>query len=182
MKKIMGFLAALCVCSSAVAASSGQGYLFGVGLNRFEQETEGPSFGDGKSTSLYYDVKFGYLPGNDLYVGLIYSAFSSDNGVSQPKQSMYGVTVGYHTNGWFLDGSYFLDGQYDTGNTVFKKASGLGIDFGYQHMVNSNVYVGVQYAYKSYSYKEHETSGVIVTEENKIKSQSQPMLLFGFIF
>jgi hypothetical protein len=182
MNKIIGFSLALCLFSTSWAAASGPGVLLGFGLNRFQQEVEGPTLGTSKSTSTYYDVKLGYKFGSDFYLGGIYSTYSEDNGVIEPKQSMYGVTIGYHHNGWFFDASYFLDGQYDLGSVVFKKASGLGIDFGYQYMVNSNLYVGAQYTSKSYSYKEYEVTGVIAKEDNKIKSQSQPMFLFGFIF
>lgn len=183
MKKVFAFMISLFLGSVCLAASSGSGVLMSLGLLRYEREVDGPTIGNGKGISSYYDFKLGYLIGNDVYVGGIYSTYGHDDGVTQPKRSLYGATAGYHSDGWFLDLSYFLGGNYELSSTVnLKNPSGLGIDVGYQAMVNSNFFLGIQGSYKSVTFKEVESSNVVTKEDNKIKSELYPMVLLGVIF
>lgn len=183
MKRIAAFTISLFLGSVSFAASSGSGVLMSLGLLRFESETEGSTIGNSKGINTYYDIKLGYLIGNDVYVGGIYSSYGHDDGITQPKRSLYGATAGYHSDGWFLDLSYFIGGNYELSSNInLKNPSGLGIDIGYQAMVNSNFFLGVQGSYKSYTFKEVESSNVVVKEDNKVKSELYPMVLLGVVF
>jgi hypothetical protein len=182
MNKVLGFMMVLLMGSMSFAAYGSSAVLLDIGILKFDSETEGNQFGNGKSLNTYYDLKIGYLTGNDLYLGAIYSAYGQDNGVTQPKRSLYGVTVGYHNSGWYLDGSYFLDGQLDAGAVVYKKGTGFGIDLGYHYMVNTNFFFGLQGSYKSYSFAEYTVLSVTTTSENKVKSEMYPMLVLGLTF
>lgn len=183
MKIILLFCLGLLTVNSSFANTGSSGILADIGILKFDTETSGPNFGNTKNINTYYDLKVGYLTGTNLYVGAIYSAFNQDNGVTQPKRTLFGVTVGYHNNGWLFDGSYFFDGQLDAGNSfVFKKATGFGIDLGYQYMTSSNFFFGVEGSYKTYTFAEVNVGSASQTVDNKVKSEMYPMLLLGFIF
>jgi hypothetical protein len=181
MSKFIGFIMVLFLGSVSLAAGE-NGVLVGLGLLKFDQETEGPQIGDNKTSNTYYDLKIGYLVGDGLYLGGIYSVHNEDSGGAEWKRSLYGVTVGYHNSGWYLDGSYFIDGQLDGGAIEFKKASGIGVDSGYRSLVSSNFFLGVQGSYKNFTFKEYTASGTTVVVDNKVKSELYPMLTLGVIF
>ncbi|MGZ5280158.1 MAG: hypothetical protein ACXWC9_09460 [Pseudobdellovibrionaceae bacterium] len=182
MKKFIVLIVVLLLGSVGFAASGGSGVLASLGFFKFDQEFEGSQIGNGKNLNTFYDFKLGYLFSNNFYAGGIYSVANQDNGSSQPKRSLYGVTLGYHNSGWYLDGSYFLAGEYDTGATVYKKPSGLGIDLGYEFMVNSNFFFGLQGSYRTITFKEYLSGSTTSTSDNKIKSEISPMLVLGVIF
>ena len=183
MKNILLACLTLMITNSSFAAAGSSGILADIGILKFDTETSGPNLGNTKNINTYYDIKIGYLTGTNLYVGGIYSAYNQDNGNTQPKRSLYGATVGYHNNGWFLDGSYFLDGQLDLGNSVvLKKATGFGIDLGYQFMAGSNCFFGIEGSYKTYTFAESNVGAATTTVDNKVKSELYPMLVLGVIF
>ncbi|MEZ0392913.1 MAG: hypothetical protein ACAH59_11905 [Pseudobdellovibrionaceae bacterium] len=183
MWRALGFSLVLFLSATSFAASSGSGVLVDLGFLRYHQEVEGPQIGSSQSTNSFYDWKLGYLPGNDFYFGGMYSQHITDDGRgNETKRTLYGATVGFHRNGWFLDGTYFLDGQQESGSITYKKASGFGLDLGYHHMVNSVFFLGIEGSYKSFTFKEFSFGGATTTEDNKVKSEYYPMLILGLLF
>lgn|GEM_PF-3259786 len=167
--------------SQALAAMGGSGsdnVLFGLSLLKFDRETEGPTLGTSTEKWTIYDLKLGYVFSNNFYLGVIYSGYSDDNGSNTNTRGLLGGTVGYHNDGWFIDGSYLLSGQLKLSGSTLKDPSGYSIDFGYNAMMGSNFYLGVEASYKSISYDKKDN----VSETNKEKSELYPMLSAGVLF
>jgi hypothetical protein len=168
--------------SSASAGPDDGGVLLSVGLLKYDVEKEGTQIGNTKANNTYYDLKLGYL-NKKIYVGGIYSVHTQESGGSQdPKRDLMGATLGYHNDGWYLDASYFFGGNYDTSTIDYRKASGFGIDLGYDVKVTGNVYLGLKGSYKSYTFKEYEQNSNTVVADNKVKSEMYPMIVLGIIF
>lgn len=171
MKKIALVLVSLMFSSVALAAAGPQSTL---SLFKYDYAVDGDSIGNGESTHTQYDFKLGYDFGNNIYAGFIYNSRTVDTGGADSKRTAYGGTVGYHGQAWFIDFSYFLSAEYED----YKKGSGMGLDLGYNHMLNSNVFLGVQWTYKTFTYT--EVGGA--SEDNKEKSEMHPMLNIGVKF
>lgn len=175
MKKLL-LLIGLSLFSVSSFAAESKGVKFGLSFFKYDTATEGPNLGDNTSSISIYDIKLGYLS-DSLYLGVIYDQKTIDSSGTD-QRTAYGVTVGYHNDGWFLDGSYFISAERDLGATVLKDGKGYALDVGYNHMMGSNVFVGLQASYKSFTY--NKVGGASVT--NKEKSELYPMLNLGIMF
>lgn len=183
MKTIrLGFLLSVIITSfllsatPALAAGS-DNVQFGLSLLKFDRETEGATLGDSTEKWTIYDLKLGYNFPSGLYLGGIYSGYKHDTGANNTR-SLLGGTVGYHSDGWFIDGSYLFSGQLDLSGSKLKGAHGLNIDFGYNTMMSSNIYIGVQASYKSITYDKKDD----VSQTNKEKYEFYPMFNVGVLF
>lgn len=135
-------------------------------------KTSGPNAnGDGGKQNIS-DVKLNTSVG-PVYLGGIFESEGGDN-----SASAYGVTLGIRgKSGYFGQVHYFLSGEYKDGSDELKKGSGLGIDVGYNAMLGSTFYLGLQFAHRSITYKEFNTT----TAENKLTTL-RPMINFGVMF
>lgn len=149
-----------------------------LSLLKFDRETSGPTLGDTTEKWTLYDLKLGYVFQNNIYLGAIYSGYTDDTGGNTNKRNMLGGTIGYHNEGWYIDGSYLFDAKLDWGGSSLKSGSGYAIDVGYNVMMGTNFYLGVQASYKSISYSKRDS----VSETNKEKSELYPMLNLGIMF
>ncbi len=172
MKKILVVLMTLGISTSAFATT-----LFGVSVMKYQTETEGTTLTSNKSDVMYYDAKLGFAS-EGLYLGGIYSA----RGMEDNNRTSYGVSVGYHSGGFFIDGNYFIASSIDRGTTTLQQGSGFGADLGYNWMMSSSFYMGLELSYKSFTYKEVTIASVDIEQENKEKSEMYPMINVGFAF
>lgn len=184
MKKLLMVLA-LVLGSSVSHAASGGGSGFGVGLSYFMYNLtlDGDNFASpSESKNSVMDIKLGYLMSNGLYLGVLSDSSSSNDGTGALAGSGLAASVGYHMNGFMVDLNYFLSGTQEISSTSkYTSGSGIGLDFGYNHMLSSSFYLGVELSYKSLSFAKAEVSGAETTVKNSAVS-TMPMLNLGFMF
>ncbi len=184
MKKLLMVLA-LVLGTSVSHAASGGGSGFGVGVSYFMYNLtlDGDNFAaPSESKNSVMDIKLGYLMSNGLYLGALSSSASSNNGTGALTGGGLAAALGYHMNGFMVDLNYFLSGTQDyTSTTKYTSGSGIGLDFGYNHMLSSSFYLGVELSYKSLSFAKSEVSGTETTVKNTVVS-TMPMLNLGFMF
>jgi hypothetical protein len=139
---------------------------------------------DSEGKQSYLDLKLG-LSQSEIYYGLIYSTAGRDTLGLSSKRTMMGVTLGYHNSGFFLDGSYYLTGkktdEFNSGDSL-ENGSGYGIDFGYDVMVGSNVYLGVQISYRDLSFGKYTPAGGTQVSTTWKQNELYPMLNLGIMF
>lgn len=185
MRKLLlgGLFALVAVPQAVFAGNFGSGVHFGLSGGKYDVSYNGDNFGDSKDQRTILDAKLGYLMDNSIYVGGIYSSFSQNTGTSSPSRTATGVTLGYHgDNGFFFDLNYYLMATYNSGgSSEFKNGSGFGADFGYNVMVSSNVYLGLQVSYRSVTYKKVSTGSTEVDRQNTV-TDLYPLLNVGFYF
>lgn len=177
----MMILPVVMVLGFSVSAQAADHMLLGLSLFKYDAKSEGPTIGTGESKNTYYDIKLGYTS-DWLYLGGIYSITSTEQAGNELKRSALGATAGYHNKGFLLDFSYFFQAKRDGGTTVLTKGTGMGIDLGYNFMMGSNLFMGVQGVYRTFTYKEVETETATTEEENKTISEMYPMFNIGFVF
>lgn len=171
MKRILIALLTLGISSSAFAST-----LLGLSLTKYQWEGDGSSL-SGKFDVMDYDVKLGFAS-QGLYLGGIYSGRSQEDF----GRTAYGVSVGYHDGGFFVDGHYYLASTIKLASAEINKGSGFGADIGYNWMLKSSFYMGLQMSYKSFTYKQVSAGGVDADQDNKEKSEMYPMVNLGFAF
>lgn len=186
MKKLL-VAALLLVPTMAFARGGGGGDAFNLGLSTSVDNVTRSGDDNNPSTTqttTMIDAKFGYAFSNDLYLGAIYgtTSISGYTGYS-PSITEMGVTLGYHSNGWILDATYFLSGTYNdvAAGVNYTGGSGYGVDVGYNFMLSSSFYLGLELDYKSMSYTKLETVGTSLTHNNTV-SGYRPMINLGFMF
>ena len=154
MKKLLMVLALVLGSSVSHAASGGSG--FGVGLSYFMYNLtlDGDNFTTpSESKNSVMDIKLGYLMSNGLYLGVLSSSATSNDGTGALAGTGLAAAVGYHMNGFMVDLNYFLSGTQELSSTSkYTSGSGIGLDFGYNHMLSSSFYLGVELSYKSLSF------------------------------
>lgn len=172
MKRILIVLTTLVMSSTAFAST-----LFGVSLMKYQTEADGPTIGTVDGDVMIYDAKLGYAS-QGLYLGGIYSG----RGQEDNNRTAYGVTVGYHDGGFYIDGNYFIAASLKLASSTLQKGSGFGADIGYNWMISNMFYMGLELSYKSFTYTEVDTSGTLTDEDNKEKSEMYPMINIGLAF
>lgn len=177
----IGLFTALVLNAPSVGTSavSGGGLRIGASILKLDTKTEGPNFTTIDNATTLLDAKIGYVMSNGLYIGAIYNMRTDETNGSKQERSGYGATVGYHVNGWFIDGTYFLNSTFKfAGGSELSGGSGFGIDLGHNFDIATNVYLGVQLSYKSFTYTKTQTTDAT----NKITSELAPMLNIGVMF
>ncbi|MDX9731094.1 MAG: hypothetical protein RBT63_04930 [Bdellovibrionales bacterium] len=180
MKKLALILATVLCLTPALSQAKDSGFSLGLSALRFSNEHEGPGFGgSSEATVTLLNLKAGYTLASGLYVGGIYDMRTDESGGAKTDRSGYGVSVGFHRAGWFIDGSYFISSTIEApGGIKFEDGSGFGVDLGRNFDISSNVYLGLQVSYRSFEYK--KLAGVDQT--NKWKSELTPMINIGLAF
>lgn len=183
MKKLLVVLGVVLGSSLSHAASGGSG--FGVGLSYFMYNTtiDGDNYSSpSESKTSMTDIKLGYLMSNGLYLGVLNSTNSSDSGSGALTGTALAAAVGYHSGGYIVDLNYYISGTQNlTSTSKLTSGTGIGLDFGYNHMLSTSFYLGVQLSYKSMSYAKAEVSSVEATVKTTVVS-TMPMLNLGFMF
>lgn len=171
------------VLSNANAYGGMQGVKIGLSALKYDVRSEGSTLGNGEYKNTYMDYKLGYLS-NTLYFGGVYSSYNRETSGSTTKRSLTGATVGYHNNGFFLDGTYYISGEVELPTlTKVKSGSGYAIELGYEVMVSSSAYLGLEGVYKSISYtKVVSSAGTESDADNKETPEIYPMLSVGIFF
>jgi hypothetical protein len=165
--------------ANAMGGTGGGGFMIGASIMKLDTSTDGPNLGSNNTTRTLLDAKIGYAMPSGLYVGGIYNSRTDENNGSKDERTGYGATVGYHMNGWYIDGSYFISSTYKlSGGTELSGGSGYGADLGHNFDIATNVYLGVQLSYKSFTYTKTQT----VDATNHVKSELSPMLNIGVMF
>lgn len=160
-------------------ASGGHSFLVGLSFMQLSQTTEGPNLGTTDSTSTILNGKIGYILSDGLYFGGIYDSRTDTTNGAKNERTGYGASIGYHNMGWFIDGSYFISSTYKlSGGVELSAGSGFGADVGKNFDLTSNIYLGLQISYRSFTY----TKAAGVSATNKIKSELTPMLNLGVMF
>lgn len=165
--------------SVAQARGSSSGVMATLNAYMYNQTTEvttGSSSSSSDSKSSIYDIKIGYLSGNGLYLGGLYTIRNSTSGSTSTDGKNLGASLGYvGASGFFIKGHYILSAEYGD----LKEGSGLQADLGYINNVTGNLLVGVELTYRSIEYKKDESNAAI----DKYKSTELfPMLTVGFVF
>lgn len=179
-KYLLGLFITICAITltSTQADAAGEAFRLGLSATKLDTSYDGPGFGGSSENSLtILGLKAGTYLGR-LYVGGVYDSRTDESGSSKTERTGYGATVGYHQGGWFIDGSFYLSSTIKSGSVEFQEGSGFGVDVGRNFNVMSNVFLGLQVSYRSFSYKKVNS----VEQENKIKSELTPMLNLGLAF
>jgi hypothetical protein len=176
MKKFFIISALLLTTGIAEARSSGGGGSSGflADVNAFVYNSKAKTnSSSAESNTMIYDLKLGYLPGNGLYVGAIYTS-RNHSGTLSDSGSATGASVGYLSDSGF----YFMGHYYFTAtNGDYSNGSGYQGDFGYLVDVSGPFYVGVELTYRDLTYKK-----VLGADTNYELTEMFPMLTLGFIF
>ncbi len=139
--------------------------------------------GDVKASNTVLEYKAGYLMNNGLYLGGIFSNFESTSNSSTENRNVQGLSVGYIQNGFFGMAHLFIFGKYKlSSGTEFSEPTGINFDFGYCAMMNSNVFYGVQMAYRNVSFAKVTPSGGSTSSLTYKMSDFYPMFNLGVIF
>lgn len=164
-------------------AASGSGFNVGLSALMYNLDFSGDSYNPAQSSKrTHANLKLGYLMSNNLYFGGTYSTLNTSSTGTNGARTATGLVLGYHSNGYFLDFTYFFGGNYQLSDTVTEKeASGMGLEIGYNAMVSSSFYIGAELNYMSLNYKKREISGVDATVANTY-TEMYPMLNVGFVF
>ncbi len=175
---LMALIATL-LFNSDFAGAADSGFQIGVSVAKLDTSTDGNTIGTGENAMTIFNLKAGTTLSGGIYVGGIYDSRTDESSGSKTERTGYGATIGYHSNGWFLDGSLLISSSIKTGGgTMLEGGSGYAIDLGRNFDVMSNVFLGLQISYKSISY----TKANGVEESNKVKSELTPMLNVGVSF
>lgn len=177
-KKILAF--AVFLVSGAFSlqslAANSNGVLVSANIFMYNNQVEQSPGGESKSNTSIYDIKAGYLSGNGLYLGGIYTLRSAETNSGSVDGNALGASIGYvGASGFYLKGHYLLSAEYDN----LKEGTGFQADFGYLTNITSSFFVGVELTYRSIDYKKVESSPG--TDSLKI-TETFPMLTIGFIF
>lgn len=180
MMKKFGVLM-MCLLVSEAFASGGSGAQFGLSLLRTQGKVDGPALGDSESIDLWLDYKLGYT-WDTWYLGGVFTTkeetTTTGSSSTTNKKSGYGVSFGYRNSGFLIDATYFLQGKYQmAGGTDLDEGSGMGLEFGHDWMMGSNLYLGVELSYQSWTFKKRGT----IDEDNKM-SETVPLVNIGFVF
>ncbi|CAE79674.1 hypothetical protein AB1A81_08290 [Bdellovibrio bacteriovorus] len=177
-KKILAlavFMAGSVLSLQSQAATS-NGVLVNANIFMYNNSTETTPGGESKSNSSIYDIKLGYISGNGLYLGGLYTLRKVETDSGSVDGNALGASIGYvGASGFYVKGHYLLSAEYDT----LKEGTGIQADFGYMTNVTSSFFVGVELTYRSIEYKKNEASPGM--DSLKI-SETFPMLTVGFIF
>ncbi len=147
--------------------------------------SSGSISGETKSNNNVLEYKFGYLMNNGLYLGGIFSNFETTTNASTESRNIQGATVGYMQNGFFGMAHFFFLGKYKlSSGTEFSEPALFNINFdvGYCAMMNSNVFYGVQMAYRNLSFAKVTPSGGSTSSLTYKMSDFYPMFNLGIIF
>lgn len=154
---------------------------FSIGLSvaKLDSSTDGNTLGKSENAMTILNIKAGTEISDGIFVGGIYDSRTDDSSGSKTERTGYGGTIGYHSNGLFIDGNIFLSSAIKTaGGTKLEGGTGFGIDLGRNFDVMSNLFLGLQISYRSISYT--KVNGT--EENNKLVSELTPMLNIGLKF
>ncbi len=164
---------------SKAASGSEGGFMIGVSFMKLDTSTSGPTLGNNDTSTTVIDLKAGTTLSGGIYIGGIYDMRTDETNGSKNERTAFGATVGYHNAGWFIDGSYYISSTYKlAGGSELKEGTGFGVDLGHNFDLASNIYLGLQISYKSFTYTKLNAAD----ETNKIKSELMPMLNIGVKF
>ena len=171
MTSAFGSLAQARGSSSGVMATL-NAYMY----NQSSEATAGSSTSSSESNNSIYDLKLGYLTGNGLYLGGLYTMRSAKSGSTTTDGKNLGASVGYvGASGFFIQGHYILSAEYGD----LKEGTGLQADLGYINNITGNFLVGVELTYRSVEYKKDESNPSM--DKYKL-TELFPMLTVGFVF
>lgn len=157
-------------------AATSNGVLVNANIFMYNNNTEQTPGGESKSNNSIYDIKLGYVGGNGLYLGGIYTLRKTETDSGSVDGNALGASIGYvGASGFYVKGHYLLSAEYDT----LKEGTGIQADFGYMTNVTSSFFVGVELTYRSIDYKKNEASPGM--DSMKV-TETFPMLTVGFIF
>ncbi|MGZ3743843.1 MAG: hypothetical protein ACXVB1_14385 [Pseudobdellovibrionaceae bacterium] len=160
----------------------GSGILLDLNLfyasSKIDDVNSGTTTHQTDSTTAIYDMKLGYLNGDGLYLGGIYTSRSdSVLNASGTSGSAMGASVGYMGGGgFFIEGHYLLSATYGE----YKSGTGVQADLGYKASVGNGWLVGGELTYRSITYKKNETLGA--SFESRQVTEVLPMISFGYLF
>lgn len=157
--------------------SSRSGILFDFGIYYGQDEaTANPNVGneyiDNRSI---YDIKLGYVFGNDVYFGGEYSV--------QNANYVGGSSTGHATAiglGYFFSNNFNLRAYYRINETYsdYSEGTGFQADLSYLINVSSNFYFGLIVSHRQTTYK---TNYTIAQFEEWTAKSTNPALAFGFL-
>ncbi len=164
-------------------ASGSEGFNVGISGLIYNIEFSGDDYAvASEDKNTYGNLKLGYLMSNNIYLGAIYATLSRNNGTTTASRTATGAQLGYHSDGYFLDFTYYFSGQYKLSDAlIYKEASGIGLEVGYNTMVSSNFYIGAELNYMSLNYKKRDILGIVADRRNTV-TEMYPMLNAGFMF
>lgn len=166
------------------ARGGSSNWLLGIDLSYLAAKSETTvsgvtTVGSNQSTT-FYDLTLGYLLGDNLYVGGIYSTKNySDKGASistSTSGNAMGASIGWvFGSGFHITGSYFFsatEGEY-------KKGSGTQADLGWRSFIAGSFYVGAKLTMRTLKYTEYApTAGF----ESTTTTNTLPYISLGFGF
>lgn len=173
---LMSVLSVLTGASLAQArGGTSNGVMVSASAYMYNVTTDSSPGGKTDSKTSLYDLKLGYLSGNGLYLGGLYTIRSQENGSSESGKAL-GASVGYvGSEGFYLQGHYILSAEKGD----YSEGTGLQADFGYLTNVTGAMYVGVELSYRSIEYKKNST---IPGFEKMKMDELFPLLTVGFLF
>lgn len=176
-KFFVTFTSVLLLSLSAEAArTSSSGLILTANAYMYNSSTETTPGSNVETTSSIYDLKVGYLMGNGLYLGGIYTIRRSESNNVETDGKAAGASLGYvASSGMFIQGHYLA--MADVGS--YKEGSGYQVDLGYLSNVTGPLLIGVELTYRSMNYKEDDNNASVT---KVIKTELMPLLTLGFVF
>lgn len=172
----------MALTATAQARGGGSGVLFDINLSYTSTKTETKNTGgsattDSDGSTAIYDIKLGYLGGDGLYFGGIYTSRSeSVLNQSGTSGSALGGSIGYMgSGGFFIMGHYLVQAKLGD----YSEGKGLQVDLGYKAGVGSGWLLGGELTYRSIGYTKHETNTNLDTYT---VTEVMPMLSLGYMF
>lgn len=165
------------------STSTAQDIMFGPSLLYYTWDETFEGSSDSELTATYMDFKLGAKVTTNVYVGGIYSTMTRESNGNERKRTGLGPSVGLMSGGLFLIAHYLLNVEYVRSNSdTLEEGSGLQVDFGYLSSIGSNVYVGPQLTWRSFSYKKHNQGGSTSTLSDTKHTETVPYLALAFMF
>lgn len=171
----------LMAISKAEAKFGKDGYLFDVSIFNSSDSAKRKTTtgeGEGKSSSMYYNVNLGKVSEKGYYYGGIYSGRSSStNGTSNEGGSAFGLSVGMFTeDGYFVLAHYLVSAT----DNIYKSGSGFQLDGGFKFSIGNNWLLGGNLSYRSVTYT--KLSYEDPTFVSLAVTELRPMLSLGYLF
>ena len=120
-------------------------------------KTQNGGGSESTSTSSLYDIRFGKIFQNGIYLGAIYTMRSHSTDSVTESGNAAGVSAGYMgSGGFFIQGHYLLTAT----NGDYKKGSGMQFAAGYKVDLSDNWLLGVEITQRMITYKENTSIDV----------------------
>nr|BFD59470.1 hypothetical protein CKG001_15770 [Bdellovibrio sp. CKG001]BFD66700.1 hypothetical protein HAGR004_17220 [Bdellovibrio sp. HAGR004] len=175
-KLILTLVVAVSLFSGVSQAATSSGVMLTANAFMYNTTAEITPGTKSEAKSSIYDIKLGYLGGNGVYLGAIYTIRNLQEDSDTTEGHAMGASLGYvGSSGFYVKGHYLASAELGDN----KEGTGIQGDLGYLTNVTGALIVGVELTYRSIEYKKNETAPGM---EKLKQDELFPMLTVGFVF